>query len=334
MEALQADIARRINKRRHSDSDSEMSIQKLLRPPKRARHSSKPLVTPSKLPPLLGPNVRVSPTSSASSCTVIDDNGGRKISSDASREVSTTDKSSDEEDSLLVSSSISSESDSDTDAISSEGGEESNVPVFADRRISTNSDIGSSSSDDEENSNEDDERVEEEENESDSEGDGSLPSESSASSDRSSPLSRPLPGVDFLHHLIAPVKPGNQTESKARNWSGGLTRENGTTLKSRLDKLLPEMREANEELEVERREGRLGERDIEVLGEGSKGYVEMELGLGVLEEKKEGEGEAEEGEKGEGSDADRVEDGRALLALLPGVEKGGCTGMEVLEDEL
>ena len=50
------------------------------------------------------------------------------------------------------------------------------------------------------------------------------------------------------------------------------------------------MRAANEQLEHERTQGRLVERDIEHLGEGAEGYIEMDLGLGVLEEKKIPEG--------------------------------------------
>ena len=55
----------------------------------------------------------------------------------------------------------------------------------------------------------------------------------------------------------------------------------------------------------------MGERDIEILddegeeGEGAKGYIEMELGLGVLEERGVG------GENGE-SESDGEDDDRAI----------------------
>lgn len=79
------------------------------------------------------------------------------------------------------------------------------------------------------------------------------------------------------------------------------------------------MKSANEVLETERLEGRLGERNMEIVGEGALeeeeeekegGYIEMDLGLGVLEEKRRGgkrgyeedqEEDDEECERGEAS---------------------------------
>ena len=49
------------------------------------------------------------------------------------------------------------------------------------------------------------------------------------------------------------------------------------------------MKSANEELELERAEGTLGERDIENVKEEEeegKEYIEMDVGLGVLEERR------------------------------------------------
>lgn len=70
------------------------------------------------------------------------------------------------------------------------------------------------------------------------------------------------------------------------------------------------MQAANQRLEEERVEGRLADRDIENVGEDQDGYIEMDLGLGVLEEKgKENlaievkaEGEDEESSQGEERD--------------------------------
>lgn len=45
------------------------------------------------------------------------------------------------------------------------------------------------------------------------------------------------------------------------------------------------MHAANQRLEVERAEGKLADRDIENVREDEGGYIEMDLGLGVLEEK-------------------------------------------------
>jgi len=62
-------------------------------------------------------------------------------------------------------------------------------------------------------------------------------------------------------------------------------------------------------LEVERWEGRLGERNIENVTEedveaGGKGYIEMALGLGVLEERRREEAGSEVEEGGSESDSD------------------------------
>lgn len=45
------------------------------------------------------------------------------------------------------------------------------------------------------------------------------------------------------------------------------------------------MHAANQRLEVERAEGKLADRDIENVRDDEGGYIEMDLGLGVLEEK-------------------------------------------------
>lgn len=62
------------------------------------------------------------------------------------------------------------------------------------------------------------------------------------------------------------------------------------------------MQRANAALERERQAGKLGERDIEAVGGEEGGYIEMELGLGVLEEKG-GEGGSESG-SGNGSEGE------------------------------
>lgn len=64
-----------------------------------------------------------------------------------------------------------------------------------------------------------------------------------------------------------------------------------------MDSLLPRLHSANEQLEEEKREGRLDERNIENISEkdgdeGGRGYIQMDLGLGVLEEKGKREDEA------------------------------------------
>ncbi len=103
-----------------------------------------------------------------------------------------------------------------------------------------------------------------------------------------------------------------------------LTASNLSNLQSRLKALVPRIRNANNELEVMREEGRLGERDIENIdneeeGEG-KGYIEMNLGLGLLEEKR--KEHEEEGSTGSKSEEDQSEDGeRDVLGRLMGRQK-------------
>jgi len=80
------------------------------------------------------------------------------------------------------------------------------------------------------------------------------------------------------------------------------------------------MQRANADLERERQAGRLGERDIEAVGEAEGGYIEMDLGLGVLEEKgargesesqSESGSESESESEGEGGTDDEDDDGAA-----------------------
>ncbi len=67
------------------------------------------------------------------------------------------------------------------------------------------------------------------------------------------------------------------------------------------------MKRANEALERERADGSLGERDIERLDDEGP-YIEMNLGLGVLEEKRE-EGGSKSGSGSEGGDEESESDG-------------------------
>ena len=62
-------------------------------------------------------------------------------------------------------------------------------------------------------------------------------------------------------------------------------------LQRRLSTFIPDLAAANDELEVERAAGTLGDRNIEDVDEQS--YIEMNLGLGVLEEKRHSESGSE-----------------------------------------
>lgn len=88
--------------------------------------------------------------------------------------------------------------------------------------------------------------------------------------------------------------------------------DNLSNLQARLNALLPKMKDANEVLEAERKEGRLDERNIENVGDaegrGQEGeYIEMDLGLGVLEQRGEDIDKSGSGEKENESDDERKE---------------------------
>lgn len=80
-----------------------------------------------------------------------------------------------------------------------------------------------------------------------------------------------------------------------------------TDMRDFLRDFLPKLKKANEELEEERRRGTLEKRRIEVDGEEGKEevggqYIEMSLGLGVLEEKDPDEKSESESEESDGEE--------------------------------
>ncbi|CUS09722.1 unnamed protein product [Tuber aestivum] len=96
-------------------------------------------------------------------------------------------------------------------------------------------------------------------------------------------------------------------------------------LMSRLNSFLPAMEAANKNLQVEIEDGTAGKRNIEVLDEEGEGYIEMNLGLGVLEEKRDEDvsGTSEsEGEEGKAA-RDGEEDHDVLLRLLNSSRRHG-----------
>lgn len=82
------------------------------------------------------------------------------------------------------------------------------------------------------------------------------------------------------------------------------------------------MKNANEALETERKEGRLEERDIENVGDGGRegGYIEMDLGLGVLEEV------TRDGGWGDEDDGDESEGAGDVLGEMMGKKRGRGRG--------
>ena len=168
---------------------------------------------------------------------------------------------------------------------------------------------------------------------------GSSSSESNTDSDSDSDSVLPLE-VASLTRTIAPIHQAfpSKAQSYPNTSNPSFTSRDPSLLQARLDSLLPQIRAANEELEVEEREGRLGDRDIERLADGEKAHIEMELGLGVLEEKKvreerEGYG-AMKTANSDGSAEKELAHERVLPALLPNGRTRDTIGIEVVEDEL
>lgn len=153
-------------------------------------------------------------------------------------------------------------------------------------------------------------------------------SESSESSSESSSADSALSSFTSTHTSQPP------TVSVA-----SLTADNLSHLQARLNALLPKLKNANEVLETERDEGRLERWNMENVGEESeaRGYIEMNLGLGVLEEKgNSGVGDDEEDayeseeEKGDG---ELVGGGEALEDMM-GKRRGGKTQKSVGIEEV
>lgn len=110
--------------------------------------------------------------------------------------------------------------------------------------------------------------------------------------------------------------------------------ERGKNLRERLKDFLPQIAAANEELERERSAGTLGARNMEdVDEEAQEEFIEMNLGLGVLEEKS-----ANAPEQETSSDISDTDDGgdplcareRDIMGKLMGHKRDG-TGIQVLE---
>ncbi|BFZ59538.1 hypothetical protein YB2330_000549 [Saitoella coloradoensis] len=100
----------------------------------------------------------------------------------------------------------------------------------------------------------------------------------------------------------------------------------GSDLLSRLDFFLPQLKAANEDLEkVEDKETL----NIENIGEDEEKYIEMNLGLGVLEEKRPGE-ELESDSEESGSE-EEGEDEDDILGQLTGTSKKSLSSKPAIE---
>ena len=107
---------------------------------------------------------------------------------------------------------------------------------------------------------------------------------------------------------VVTLRPGKKPKMRPPS-----TRKSNSLLK-RLQAFLPEMQNANQELEQDRIEGRLEQRRIENVDEGEERVIEMDLELGVLENKKRCDGVGSNDE--EVAEVAEVETGIDILGRL------------------
>ncbi|KAK8220018.1 hypothetical protein M8818_000434 [Zalaria obscura] len=100
-------------------------------------------------------------------------------------------------------------------------------------------------------------------------------------------------------------------------------------LRSRLSSFLPQLAAANAELEQLAQNGGLEGKRFEDVDEGAEGgYIEMELGLGVLEEKREG---GEYGDDADEEDEEGEDEDDHLGRLMGQVRKGQNLGIQEVD---
>lgn len=108
------------------------------------------------------------------------------------------------------------------------------------------------------------------------------------------------------------------------------------SLAAKLNAFLPRMAAANAELESVKERGLLQERNIEQVDEGER-YIEMDLGLGVLEEKQDGassgsENDGDESEAGSTRSKSSIRSGRKdTMAVLMGKKCAKRPDIQVVE---
>ncbi|OCL14298.1 hypothetical protein AOQ84DRAFT_221940 [Glonium stellatum] len=103
-------------------------------------------------------------------------------------------------------------------------------------------------------------------------------------------------------------------------------------LGARLKRFLPQLAASNRELEAFRAAGMLKERELEILGEEvGEEYIEMDLGLGVLEEKNSNT-QDDGGEDYDNDDAPRSEEGDILGKLMGRTTRKDNVGIQELDD--
>ncbi|CAG7992779.1 unnamed protein product [Penicillium salamii] len=111
---------------------------------------------------------------------------------------------------------------------------------------------------------------------------------------------------DSLPHI------GGRPKPRIRRFKGG------SGLMSRLNAFLPQMKTANEDLQRQIDAGNAGDLVLDNAEANGERYIEMDLGLGVLEEKRDGESSSEESDAEGGKD---VEDDSDIIGKLMGGKK-------------
>ncbi|KAF2762587.1 hypothetical protein EJ05DRAFT_481510 [Pseudovirgaria hyperparasitica] len=162
---------------------------------------------------------------------------------------------------------------------------------------------------------------------SDSSDDPSSDSESSESDDEMSDGESIAEDDD-----IVTVVPLGQRKTKPPFRLDEDERNNGKSLRERTRDFLQQMKAANEALEHDRLEGKLSEYQFEVTDDAQEGqYIEMNLGLGVLEQQDDGENTMSDSESCAGQDTAMTDAEADVIGKLLGRSKTEGAGIQELE---
>ncbi|CRL17531.1 unnamed protein product [Penicillium camemberti] len=109
---------------------------------------------------------------------------------------------------------------------------------------------------------------------------------------------------------------------------------------SRLNAFLPKMKDANEDLQRQIEAGKAGDLVLDNADENGEQYIEMDLGLGVLEEKRDGDSssgeesddEGSEGATGAGKTPQEMNDSDIIGKLMGGKSKKSNTDKPSIEE--
>ncbi|QDS77191.1 hypothetical protein FKW77_002459 [Venturia effusa] len=138
---------------------------------------------------------------------------------------------------------------------------------------------------------------------------------------------------------VTNLRPGTKPNMQLASLKGGLLQ--------RLKTFIPELAAANQELDKERLDGTIERRNIEQVDEGEGPFIELDLGLGVLEEKSggintskqdsdsepdsESDSESDPGPEHHVDDTDRRKQGPDVLGRLMGQAKKEHKSVQIQE---